>query len=109
MYLVAEDVISVTDVDAAVSWGPGLRWGVMGPMMLYHLGGGAGGIDHWFDQFTGPMTAWWKVLGNPQITPEMRAKVTAGVMAEVEGRSLAELAVERDDALMGLLKVRAAA
>ena len=106
MYLVDEDVISVGDIDAAVAYGPGLRWGVMGPMLLYHLGGGAGGIDHWFDQFTGPITAWWKVLGDPQITPEMRTKVTAGVMAEAGGRSLEALSAERDAALMGLLKVR---
>jgi 3-hydroxyacyl-CoA dehydrogenase len=108
MYLVAEDVISVADVDAAVAFGPGLRWGLMGPMLLYHLGGGAGGIDHWFDQFTGPITAWWKVLGNPQITPEMRAKVTAGVMEEVAGRSIESLEAQRDRELLGLLKVRAA-
>ena len=109
MYLVDEDVISVGDVDAAVAYGPGLRWGVMGPMMLYHLGGGAGGIDHWFDQFTGPITAWWKVLGDPRITPELRAKVTAGVMAEVAGRSIESLVEERDRELLDLLKVRAAA
>jgi 3-hydroxyacyl-CoA dehydrogenase len=108
MYLVAEDVISVGDVDAAVSYGPGLRWGVMGPMLLYHLGGGAGGIEHWFDQFSGPITAWWGVLGNPQITPAMRAKVTAGVMDEVAGRSLESLEELRDRELLGLLKVRAA-
>ena len=108
MYLVDEDVISVGDVDAAVSYGPGLRWGVMGPMLLYHLGGGAGGIDHWFDQFTGPITAWWKVLGDPQITPQMRAKVTAGVMEEVAGRSIESLEAQRDRELMGLLKVRSA-
>jgi 3-hydroxyacyl-CoA dehydrogenase len=105
-HLVNEDVISVGDVDAAVSYGPGLRWGVMGPTLLYHLGGGPGGIDHWFDQFTGPITAWWKVLGNPQITPDMRAKITAGVLAEAGGRSLEDLSAERDAALMGLLKVR---
>ena len=108
MYLVDEDVISVGDIDAAVSYGPGLRWGVMGPMLLYHLGGGAGGIDHWFDQFTGPITAWWKVLGDPQITAQMRAKVTAGVMEEAAGRSLESLEAQRDRELMGLLKVRAA-
>ncbi|HEY1928834.1 MAG TPA: 3-hydroxyacyl-CoA dehydrogenase NAD-binding domain-containing protein [Caulobacteraceae bacterium] len=109
MYLVAEDVISVADVDAAVSYGPGLRWGVMGPMMLYHLGGGAGGIEHFFDQFTGPLTAWWSVLGNPQITPDLRAKVTAGVMDEVASRSIESLEKQRDREVMGLLKVRAAA
>ena len=29
-YLVAEGVVSVTDVDKALCWGPGLRWGIMG-------------------------------------------------------------------------------
>lgn len=109
MHLVSEDVISVADVDAAVAYGPGLRWGVMGPMLLYHLGGGPGGIDHWFDQFTGPITAWWKVLGDPQITPELRAKVTAGVVEEVAARSIEALAAQRDRELLGLLKVRASA
>src|ERR1700723_3895764 len=59
-YLVAEGVVSAADVDTALCWGPGLRWGVMGSMMLNHLGGGPGGIEHFFQQFTGPMTAWWK-------------------------------------------------
>src|SRR5712675_2214262 len=57
-YLIAEDVLSAADVDDALSWGPGLRWGIMGNMMLNHLGGGPGGIEHFFQQFTGPMTAW---------------------------------------------------
>src|SRR5271167_1653398 len=39
-YLVAEGVVSAADVDTALSWGPGLRWGIMGNMMLNHLGGG---------------------------------------------------------------------
>jgi 3-hydroxyacyl-CoA dehydrogenase len=29
LYLIEQDVLSVADADAAVSWGPGLRWGVM--------------------------------------------------------------------------------
>jgi 3-hydroxyacyl-CoA dehydrogenase len=105
-YLVDQDVISVADVDAAVCWGPGLRWGIMGPALLYQLGGGAGGIDHWFDQFTGPITAWWKVLGEPEITPGLRAKVTAGVKEEAAGRSIESLALQRDRELIALLKIR---
>src|ERR1700729_2487906 len=55
-YLVAEGVVSAADVDTALCWGPGLRWGVMGNMMLNHLAGGPGGIKHFFQHFTGPMT-----------------------------------------------------
>jgi 3-hydroxyacyl-CoA dehydrogenase len=65
-YLVGEGVVSVADVDAALCWRPGLRWGIMGQVLLNHLGGGQGGIEHFFDQFTKPMTAWWKVLGSPE-------------------------------------------
>jgi 3-hydroxyacyl-CoA dehydrogenase len=49
-YLIAEDVLSAADVDDALSWGPGLRWGIMGNMMLNHLGGGPGGVEHFFHQ-----------------------------------------------------------
>jgi 3-hydroxyacyl-CoA dehydrogenase len=107
VYLISEGVVDVADADTAVCWGPGLRWGVMGPTLLFHLGGGQGGIEHFFDQFTGPMTAWWKVLGNPQITPELRKTVTAGVLKEASSRSLDVLALQRDEVLLGLLKLRA--
>jgi carnitine 3-dehydrogenase len=105
-HLVAEGVVSAADVDAALCWGPGLRWGIMGNMMLNHLGGGQGGIEHFFQQFTGPMTAWWKVLGQPVLTPEVQKKLIDSVHAEVGLRSVDELAAERDELLLGLLELR---
>ena len=87
-YLVAEGVVSAADVDTALSWGPGLRWGVMGGMMLNHLGGGPGGIEHFFQQFTGPMTAWWKTLGSPVLTPEVQKKLIDSVHAEAGSRTI---------------------
>ena len=106
-HLVAEGVVSVADVDTALCWGPGLRWGIMGQVLLNHLGGGQGGIEHFFQQFTGPLTAWWKVLGSPQLTPELQGKLIDGVHAEVGSRSVDELETERDEVLLGLLRLRA--
>jgi 3-hydroxyacyl-CoA dehydrogenase len=105
-YLVADGVVSVTDVDKALSWGPGLRWGIMGQVLLNHLGGGPGGIEHFFEQFTKPMTAWWKVLGAPELTPELQRKLADGLHAEVGSRSVAELEAQRDEVLLGLLELR---
>jgi 3-hydroxyacyl-CoA dehydrogenase len=105
-YLVAEGVVSAADVDTALSWGPGLRWGVMGNMMLNHLGGGPGGIEHFFQQFAGPMTAWWKTLGAPVLTPEVQKKLIDSVHAEVGSRSVEELEAERDEILLGLIELR---
>jgi 3-hydroxyacyl-CoA dehydrogenase len=105
-YLVSEGVLSAADADAALSWGPGLRWGVMGNMMLNHLGGGPGGIEHFLQQFTGPMTTWWKSLGQPELTPEVQKKLIDSVHAEVGSRTIAELEAERDDTLLGLIELR---
>jgi 3-hydroxyacyl-CoA dehydrogenase len=105
-HLVADDVVSAADVDTALCWGPGLRWGIMGQLMLNHLGGGQGGIEHFFQQFTGPMTTWWKVLGTPELTPEVQKKLIEGVHAEVGSRSIDQLASERDEILLGLLELR---
>ena len=108
-HLVSEGVVSVADVDRALCWGPGLRWGIMGQVLLNHLGGGQGGMEHFLAQFTGPLTAWWKVLGSPQLTPELQQKLIAGVHAEAGQRSIDDLAAERDEVLLGLLELRASA
>jgi 3-hydroxyacyl-CoA dehydrogenase len=106
-YLVAEGVVSAADVDTALCWGPGLRWGLMGNLLLNHLGGGAGGIEHFLEQFTRPLTAWWKSLGNPVLTPEVQKRLIDSVHAEVGSRSIDSLAAQRDEMLLGLLELRA--
>jgi 3-hydroxyacyl-CoA dehydrogenase len=105
-HLVNEGVVSVADIDAALCWGPGLRWGIMGQVMLNHLGGGPGGIEHMLRQFTGPITAWWKVLGSPTLTPELQKKLIDGVHAEAGSRTIDELEATRDEILLGLLELR---
>jgi carnitine 3-dehydrogenase len=107
VYLIDQGVLDVAAADDAVSWGPGLRWGVMGPSLLWHLGGGEGGIQHFMDTLMGPLAAMWPALGNPEATPEVRQKIVTGVMAEADGHSVDELAAERDAMLLGLLAVRA--
>jgi 3-hydroxyacyl-CoA dehydrogenase len=109
VYLLEQDVLSVSDADAAVSWGPGLRWGVMGPNLLFHLAGGQGGIHHFMEHLAGPMTTWWKDLGNPEFTPDLKEKIVQGVLAEAGNQSIDELAGERDKLLLGLLALRGTA
>ena len=106
VYLIEQDVLSVSDADAAVSWGPGLRWGVMGPNLLFHLAGGQGGIHHFMEHLAGPMATWWKDLGQPEFTPDLKEKISQGVLAEAGKQSINDLAEERDRALLGLLALR---
>jgi 3-hydroxyacyl-CoA dehydrogenase len=100
-------VLDVADADTAVSWGPGLRWGVMGPNLLFHLGGGQGGIQHFMNHLSGSLATWWKDLGAFTDWPEgSKQTIIDGVLKEANGRSIDELANIRDEVLLELVKLR---
>src|SRR5580765_4165563 len=107
LYLIEQGVLSVEDTDAAVCYGPGLRWGVMGQSLQWHLGGGAGGIKHFMDHLMDPLQGMMKALGTPSITPQLKQTVIDGVMREAAGRPVEQLAQEENQMLIGLLKLRA--
>src|SRR5258708_23260635 len=107
LYLIEQDVLSVADADAAVSWRPRLRWGIMAPSLQFHLAGGAGGIKHFFEGVFAGLTPLLSALGNPQVTPELKQKVTEGVLAEAGDRSVEQLAKDENERLVGLLALRA--
>src|SRR5215831_13049544 len=70
LYLIEQGVLSVADADAAVSWGPALRWALLGPNLQYHVGGGAGGIRHFLQGVFEGLRPVFDSLGEPEITPE---------------------------------------
>ena len=107
LYLIQQGVLSVEDADAAVSYGPGPRWGVMGPSLQWHLGGGQNGIHHFMEHLMDPMAGLMKVLGSPEVTPELKQTVTDGVLQMAGDRSVEQLAEEENEVLIGLLSDRA--
>src|SRR5260221_14224222 len=90
----------------AVSYGPGSRWGVMGPSLQWHLGGGAGGIKHFMDHLMDPLTAMIKTLGTPDVTPELKQTIVEGVLREAGKRSVNELAQGANEVIIGLFRLR---
>ena len=106
--LVRRGVVSVADLDLAVSAGPGLRWALLGPLATQHLSGGPGGLGHVLAHLGPPMVQWWQDLGDPELTPELVDTLVAGVEAELGGRE-AEVTAARDRALRDLLALKAAA
>jgi len=109
LYLIEQGVLSVDDMDVAVSYGPGLRWGVMGQSLQWHLGGGEGGIKHFMDHLMEPLAGMMKVLGTPNITPHLKQTIIDGVLHEAAGRSVAQLAKKENEVIIGLLRLRASA
>jgi len=106
LYLIEQGVLSVEEADAAVCYGPGLRWGVMGQSLQWHLGGGAGGIQHFMDHLMDPLQGMMKALGTPNITPELKQTVIDGVAREAGGRSVEQLAQDENRVIIGALKLR---
>ena len=102
--LVRSGVARVEDVDKAVRYGPGLRWAVMGPHLIYHLGGGTAGIRGHIAHLTGTKEGMLRDLATWTTFPADTADVLgAGVEAETHGRSLADLERERDEALAAVI------
>jgi carnitine 3-dehydrogenase len=109
LYLVQEGVLSVADADAAVSYGPGPRWGVMGPSLLWHIGGGPGGIHHFMEHLMDPMAGLMKTLGTPNVTPELKQIIADGVLQMAGNRSVEQLAEEENTVLTEFFSDRAKA
>ena len=107
LYLVDQDVLSVADADAAVCWGPGLRWALMGPSLQYHVSGGAGGIRHFLEGVFEGLLPVFKTLGDPKITPELKNKLAEGALQEAGSRSIEELTNGENEGLVAILKLRA--
>ncbi len=105
VFLVSTGVISVADIDEVMCWGLGPRWAVMGPNLLFHLGGGEGGLDRFIEHLGVPFSAWWNDLGKPELTPEVRSMLVAGVQEEIQGSSIEELDARRDRMLTAVLGV----
>jgi carnitine 3-dehydrogenase len=109
LYLVQQGVLSVADADTAVCYGPGLRWGVMGPSLQWHVGGGAGGIRHFMEHLMDPLVAMMGTLGTPEVTTELKQRVIDAVIEEAGGREVEQLAHEENEIMLGVLALRARA
>jgi len=109
LYLVQEGVLSVADADIAVCYGPGIRWGVMGPSLQWHLGGGSGGIHHFMEHLMDTLTSLMKGLQMPDVTPALKQTIVDGVLKEAGGHSVDELAEKENEVMLALLALRAKA
>jgi len=104
--IVAEGIADVEDVDKALVEGPGLRWAIQGAHMTYHLGGGDGGLKHYLDHLGRSQEKRWRSLGSPTLDAATKRKLVQGIVKESRGRSIPQLAAERDAMLLALLKLK---
>lgn len=99
--LVLSGVASVEDVDNAIRYGPGLRWAVMGPHMLYHLGGGEGGIRYHIEHLTKTKERVLQDMDDWKSIPAPSSDALEAGLPPLE--DIGDLVSERDEKLAALL------
>ena len=74
--IIQDGVCTLGDIDKAVSFGPGLRWAIVGPYLVGQLGGGDGGIK-----------GLWTQVGGGNINKQYLNFIQAEVDKEIANRS----------------------
>ena len=103
LHIVNDGVATTEEVDAAIVYGAGLRWSLMGTFLTFHLAGGDAGMRHMLEQFGPALKQPWTKLEAPELTDELIERVVTGCEHQAAGRSVRALETRRDEFLVGLL------
>jgi carnitine 3-dehydrogenase len=52
------------------------------------------------------MAGWWKDLGRPELNQRLKQTIIDGTLEQAGGRSVEQLARERDEMVLGLIRLR---
>ncbi|MEM7275774.1 MAG: 3-hydroxyacyl-CoA dehydrogenase NAD-binding domain-containing protein, partial [Actinomycetota bacterium] len=76
LWLIKDDVATTAQIDQAITHGFGLRWAQMGLFETYRLGGGAGGMTQFLNQFAPALQwPWSKLTDVPDLDDALIAKI----------------------------------
>ena len=110
--LVMKGVCTIEDADKAVTYGPGLRWAIMGPSLVFELGGGEGHIDGLMKHLNPSISLWLHDMADfkdfPDEFPEIARKGVEEALKnrpQEIGNDDQSLAEYRDKMLISLLKL----
>ena len=111
-HLVESGVCSIEDADKAVTFGPGIRWGIMGPSLIFQLGGGAAGIDGLMNHLHDSINLWLNDMADfkefPEDWPQVARKGVEEAIAHRDpsiGNDEESLKKYRDHMLIEFLKL----
>ena len=105
LHILSEGIASAEDIDAAMTAGPGLRYGLLGPLRTADLGG--------LDVFLAISTYLFAELSSDTKPPALMAELvkqgklgakTGGGFYPYGEKELSEIIAERDRVLLGFLK-----
>ncbi len=105
LWLIKDGIATTEEIDNAIRYGFGLRWGQMGLFETYRIAGGEAGMAHFIEQF-GPCLAWpWtKLMDVPELTDELVQKIASQSDAQSGAHSIRDLERIRDNNLIAMMR-----
>src|SRR6056297_3328816 len=105
LWLVKDGIATTEEIDNAIRYGFGLRWGQMGLFETYRVAGGEAGMRHFMAQF-GPALKWpWtKLMDVPEFTDELVDMIADQSDAQSGHLSIRDLERKRDGNLVAMIR-----
>lgn len=107
LHLVNDGIATTGELDDAITYGPGLRWALMGTNLTYHLAGGDTGMRHMLKQFGPALKLPWTKLEAPELTESLIDRMVEGTHEQAANRSVKELEQLRDNCLVAIMEALA--
>ena len=106
LHIINDGFGSTKDLDDAITYGPGMRWALMGTFLTFHLAGGESGMKHMLDQFGPALKLPWTKLKSPELNNKLKQKIINGTALQSKNLSIDKLSNIRDNFLIDLLELK---
>ncbi|WP_447250520.1 3-hydroxyacyl-CoA dehydrogenase NAD-binding domain-containing protein [Mesorhizobium sp. ORM8.1] len=104
VFLVAQGVVTLGQLDDVVTSSLGIRWATSGPFLSFHLGGGPGGLAHFMEHLGPPMELAWKHLGKASFDDATKTLLAKQLGPSYGASSFYALSETRDDKEVAVIK-----
>lgn len=99
--LVAQGVVTESQLDDIVTSSIGLRWAVEGPFRTFALGGGPGGLPHFLEHLGPSLQSLWDDLGTPTFDEPTVRLLSQQAVSDMP---IDTLATQRDQAQIKVMR-----
>ena len=106
LHIINEGFATTKDLDDAITYGPGMRWALMGTFLTFHLAGGEMGMKHMLEQFGPALKLPWTKLKSPNLNQKLKNKIITGTSKQSKKLSINKLSNLRDRFLIDLLDLK---
>ena len=106
LHIIKDGFGTTKDLDDAITFGPGMRWALMGTFLTFHLAGGDSGMKHMLDQFGPALKLPWTKLKSPKLDSKLKQKIISGTSHQSKKLSINKLSNMRDNFLIDLIQLK---